>query len=238
MMPKMRPEYCAKCGGTHTDWVTGLPCDCVVNMTAVFDSVSCLDVPEQYRGVKFRKDLVPADVTSDYAEYLDELHEKVLSGNLPKKNIFIASPVAHSKTIFAYSCIEILFRSGIEIFPIYDVLEIVRILADADLGRKQTYDIEFPEKLVTVPLLFVKVPRMLRWEVFDAIAMLLDRRVRRSNSTIYLFDGSWSDIVSADKKEITTGLVGDGNYTSLLIKSWTLLKSKIELQEQTNIGYK
>lgn len=236
MAAKMR--YCEKCGNTRVNWETGEPCDCVVDMESIFNSVSCLEVPEQYRGIAFSKALVPTDVPADYADYLEDLHNKILSGHLPKKNIFLASPIAHSKTIFAYSCIEVLFRSGIPIFPIFDVLEVVRILADMDLGRKQTYEVEFPEKLVTVPLLFVKIPRMLRWEVFDAVAMLLDRRVRRGNSTIYLYDGSWSNIVSADKNEITTGLVGDGNYTSLLVKSWSLLRSKVELQEQANIGYK
>lgn len=212
-------SYCPDCMNTGLD-INNNVCHCKFNAKSFYDSVSCLDVPEQYRGIAFSKSLVPKDVHESYANYLESIYDTVLSGRWKQHNVIIASPIGHSKTILAYSCLEVLFRNGIPTFPVYDVLELKRILTDMDLCRKQIYEISNPELTITVPLLFVKIPRLSNWEIFDTIALILDRRVRRGNSTIFLFDGTWNQLIQNDRNNILTGLIGDGSYNTLESKSW------------------
>lgn len=230
-------SYCIKCGNTGID-INGNPCSCRVNVQSFYDTVSCLDVPEQYRGIAFNKSLVPKDLDESYANFLQSIYDKIYTGKWLNHNVVIASPVGHSKTILAYSCLEVLFRNGIETFPVYDILEIKRILMDMDMCRKQLYEIENPELIMTVPILFVKLPRVATWEIYDTLTMLLDRRVRRGNSTLFLYDGSWFELAQNDKRSILTGLIGDGAYGTLEVKSWNApqQKPKVELQVPDNIG--
>ena len=228
--------YCPKCLGTGID-INNNPCTCRINAKSFFDTVSCLDIPEQYRGVAFNKSLVPNDVDESYGNYLQSIYDKITSGKWQYHNTVIASPIGHSKTILAYSCIEVLFRNGIETFPIFDVLELKRILYDYDTGRNPAYEINDPGLIVSVPILFVDIPRSTNWDVYDAIVTILRRRVHRGNSTIFLYDGTWSELVYNDKHQILTGSIGDGTYSSLSVKSWDLIKtSKVEMQVPDNIG--
>ena len=222
--------YCKWCGGTGID-IDGNVCSCRINVKSFYDTVSCLDVPEQYRGISFNKSLVPKDLPEAYADFLQSIHDKVFEGKLENYNVLIASPVGHSKTILSYSCLELLFRNGFDTFPVYDVLELKRMLIDMDLCRKSIYEIENPELIMTVPILFVKIPRVSSWEVYDTITLILDRRVRRGNSTIFTFDGTWGELVYNDKRNILAGLVGDGNYNTLKVSSWKLP----EVQEERKI---
>lgn len=211
--------YCPDCGGTGID-IKGNRCHCQVNVESFYDTVSCMEIPEQYQGIAFSKVLVPRDLPNNYADYLQGIYDKIINGNWHQHNVLICSPIGHSKTILAYSCIEVLFRNGIDIFPVYDVLELKRMMTDADLCRKQFYEIEEPEKIVNVDLLFVKVPRISSWEIYDAMAMLLDRRVRRGHSTIFIYDGSWQQLIYSDRNHILDGLKGDGAYATLEVKNW------------------
>lgn len=234
MMPSM--QYCPKCLGTGLD-IDNNPCECRFNAKSFYDTVSCLTIPPQYRGIHFNKLLVPKDVHESYANVLQDIHDNVVGCKWSNHNVVIASPINHSKTILAYSCIETLFRNGIPTFPIYDLLEIKRIILDMDLGREQFYDVENPEQLYTVPTLFVKIPRVIDWAVFDTFATLLDRRVRRGNSTIFLYDGVWNFLVNSDKSGTLSGLMGDGTYNTIDVKAYSLLTGPTTGPvEQENIG--
>jgi len=231
-------SYCTKCGNTGID-INGDVCTCKFNAQSFYDTVSCLDIPEQYRGISFNKNLVPKDLHESYASYLESLHNSIITGKWLQHNVVVASPIGHSKTILAYSCLEVLFRNGIPTFPVYDVLELKRILLDMDLCRKQIYEVDNPEDIVKVPILFVKIPRLPNWEIYDTISMILDRRVRRSNSTIFLYDGTWSQLIHNDKNNILTGIVGDGNYSTIEVKSWSLSsteKDTGEIKLPDNVG--
>lgn len=230
-------NYCTKCGNTGID-IDGQPCSCRFNAKSFYDTVTCLDIPEQYRGIAFSKFLVAKDIHESYGEYLEKLHDDITSTKLKHKNICICSPVGHSKSIFAYSVIESLFRYGIPTFPVFDVLEIKRILLDTDLCRKQFYDIEKPELLFDSPYVFIKIPRVPTWEVYDTISVILDRRVRRGNSTIFLYGGTWEQLIRGDKQEVLVNLIGDGNFNTLEVKTWFIDNSNkvTELLTETNIG--
>ena len=214
-------SYCTKCGNTGID-IDGNVCTCRVNVKSFYDTVSCLDIPEQYRGIAFAKTLVPKDLHESYENYLQSIYDTITTGKWNQHNVVLASPIGHSKTILAYSCIEVLFRNGVPTFPVYDVLELKRILMDMDLCRKPIYEVKNPEMIITVPLLFVKVPRVTSWEVYDTMALILDRRVRRGNSTIFMYDGSWKQLIYNDKQHVLSGLIGDGNYNTLDVKTWSV----------------
>lgn len=228
-----RMSYCPLCMGTGLD-IDNNVCSCQVNVKSYYDAVSCLTIPDQYRGVAFNPILVPKDVHESYTKYLQEVHDNVTNMKWRYKNVLIASPIGHSKSILAYSCIEALFRNGVTTFPVYDVLEIKRIWTDLDLCRKPLYDVSNPEDLLDTPILFVKIPRSYSWEVFDTIAMILDRRVRRGHSTIFLYDGTYNQLAYHDKQNVLTGLVGNGSYNTLEVKSWDYLQETQQKFELDN----
>ena len=176
-------DYCPECGGTHIK-LDGTACECTLNVESIFSDVVCLDIPEQYQGVVFSDTIVPKDLGEYYPKYLQELYDKITSLQLQNKNIIICSPASHSKTIMAYSAIQSLFRMNVPIAPLYDILEIRRISADIDLGKESNTII------FDAPYLFAKVPIDTNFSVYASIASLLDRRVRRGNSTILLYNGS------------------------------------------------
>lgn len=231
-------SYCVKCGNTGID-IDGNPCTCRFAANTFYESVSCMELPEQYRGISFNKALVPKDMHESYANYLQGLHDDISNLRLSNRNIAICSPVNHSKTILAYSCIEILFRQGITTFPIYDILELKRMLLDMDMNKKPLYEVSEPERILTAPILFVKIPRVTNWDVYDTMLLLLDRRVRRGNSTIMLFDGTWNQLIYNDKNNLVAGLIGDGTYNTIEVKSFVptveVNNSLPEIQLKDNI---
>lgn len=229
-------KYCPDCNNTGID-IHDNPCHCRVNVESFYDSVSCMDIPEQYRGVQFNTALVPTDMPASYAEYLKSIYLDIVGGKWKQRNVVIASPVGHSKTIMAYSAIEAQFRVGLPVFPIFDLLEIKRILFDMDMNRKQIYDVEDPENVLLVPILFVKIPVVSSKEVYEAFAMLLDRRVRRGNSTIFLYNGTWKQFTFADNFNVVKSLAGDGSYNTVEVKTFLpKIANEHNVEPQGDIG--
>lgn len=232
----VRMSFCVKCGNSGKD-LDGNICECQFNKEEFIREVTCLDVPENYRGIIFNTFLVPKDIDESYGRYLDKLHNDITSLTMRSKNVCICAPVKHGKSIFAYSVIERLFRRGIPVFPIFDVLEIKRMFLDIDLCRKPYYETDNPEFLLDSPYLFVKIPRLPAIEVYDTISVIVDRRVRRGNSTIFLYDGTWKQLLYGDKFRILESLEGDGNYKSIEVKSWSnYVEKEKESFVETNIG--
>ena len=79
---------------------------------------------------------------------------------------------------------------------------------------------------------------MVSWEIYDVIISVLDRRVRRGVCTIFLYDGSWEQLIKKDTGGILTGIQGDGTYTTLDVKSFysTATKTAPEVQLADNLG--
>lgn len=231
---QIRPKYCARCGNTGVD-LQGRPCACRTQSILNGEAVSCAEIPKQYRGSLFNSMLVPKTCGEDYPKYLQSVYDKVAYLKWESHNTLIASPIQTSKTVLAYSCIEMLYRAGLQVCSVYDVYELFRAMLDFDMGKKAVNDITEPQLITTVPILFAKIPRVSRPDVFDAIALLVDRRVRRGNSTILLYDGSWSQCIRNDRDGILTGMMGDGRHSSIEVKSFqSIANHEIKLQE--NIG--
>lgn len=231
-------KWCSKCSNTGLD-IDNNPCSCRFNAQSFYDSVSCLDIPEQYRGVRFTKTLVAKDMPESYADYLDKVHAEITASRWNNHNLCLCSPTAKSKTILAYSCMESLFRYGVTTFPVYDVLELKRIILDMDLCRKSIYEVDNPENLFNAPIVFIKVPRVTTWEIYDTMVLILDRRTRRGHSTIFIYDGSWEQLTRNDKQGVLTGLLGDGSYNTIEVKTWYSNSNDgrlPEIQVEENIG--
>ena len=205
--------YCPKCGNTGVK-LDGSPCDCLLPNDTIYSDLVGLEMPEQYQGVRFARALVPTDCGSYYGKVLEDLHSSITTMQLANQNIIICSPPMHSKTIWAYSCIQNLFRQRAMTVPLFDVMEIRRKMYDYDMGRSG--DTDFYE----VKYLFVKVPAEVTYQVRATMATLIDRRVRKGNCTIFLYNGTWASLTYNDEGDIIKGLQGDGSYSSLLVHNF------------------
>jgi len=186
----------------------------------LYTGTNCLEVPEQYRDVFYDATVTPKDMVAGYATYLQSLIQDIVNTQLKHANIMLCSPAKHSKTIMAYTCIQTLFRRRVPVAPLFDVLEIKRVLRDYSCGRKTQMDIEDPTIFLKVPYLFVRVPMDTTYEVYDAIAEIVDKRTRRGHVTIFLYNGSWETLVYNDKRGTVKDLIGDGSFGTILNKTW------------------
>ena len=212
-------KYCPLCMNTGID-INNNICRCRQKDTFSADAVTCLDVPAQYIGITFSSVLVAADIGEAYRNKLQAIHDEITTLKWAYRNMALCSPAGHSKTILAYSCMQRLFRRNVTVFPLLDLFEIQRISADMDYCRKPLYDIGEPERLYTVPYLFVRVPTAVSYDTYDIMSLLLDRRTRRGGSTIFLFNGMWGNLTCLDKRGVITNLQGDGSGCSMEVSSW------------------
>lgn len=224
--------YCTKCGNTGVD-IDGNVCSCRFDTESFYESVTCMSVPEQYQGIYFNKILVTPDMPEAYGHFLESVFNDIKDGRWKFKNIAICSPASTSKTILAYSCLQSLFRKGLQTFPVYDVMELKKIMYDLDMGKKLTYEVDNPTYLMTCPYLFARVPNNLSREVYDTMYTLVERRVRRGNSTIFLYNGTWEDMTRIDYNSVVKGMLGNGTFTSIESKVW-YKKKKETVVEDTN----
>ena len=217
-------SYCAKCGGTRV-LLNGEPCECAVGVPDIYSDVACFDIPEQYRDISFMAELVPDEWNGSYRNFLNKLHTDISTASVKSRNWLICSPPRHAKTIFAYATMKRLFRKGLDVFPIYDALELRNKITQYDMGNKSDTADENLSDLFTAPYVFVKIPPLLNSEVFQLCTMIMDRRVRRGNSTIFLFNGTWERLVAADTFKSFTAYQGDGSYCTFSVNNWREVKS-------------
>lgn len=221
------PKYCADCGNTGF-LPNGDKCPCGILRRSEREYIQCMSVPEEYRDIRFNVAAVPEDCGAAYASFLEDIHSDILRTDALKcKNLFISSPLKHSKTVFAYSCIQQLFKRDIEVFPLFDTGEVWNILQCLDTNKKSVFlqDLEATETgLLTVPYLFVKVTDNLSFTTFDAITELVDRRMRRGHGTIFLSNNRWNYVVAADSKKRIANLNGDGFFGTVKVHDFSPAK--------------
>jgi hypothetical protein len=184
-----------------------------LNADTIFSDAVCVELPVQYQGVRFNADLVKTDLGDYYPRFLDSLYRDISTRKYRDKNTLICSPAGHSKTILAYGCLQTLFRMKIPVVTLHDILEIRRLAAEYESGKSDG-------AVYTVPYLFVKIPLELNFQVFSALAALIDRRVRRGNSTIAIYNGSWSWLLKFDNGGVLASMKDDGSFMSLDVKNF------------------
>lgn len=204
---------CIKCGGTGI-LANGERCDCGV--TTEFFLPVCMDVPAQYQNLQFDVRLIPQEMPSDYGRYMSELM-KECCGNVMRlcKNILICSPPNTGKTVFAYTVLNSIYRSGVEVFSLRDILEVREILMNPYRGKQDEAGL-----LTRTPIAFIKIPLDLPSKLAATMSTVVERRVRHGNSTIFLYGGSKEDIFAQDTFGNLQALLGDGSYNTILVKSW------------------
>lgn len=213
-------SYCPKCGGTGV-LLDGSPCDCKTRESDLFADVVCLEIPETYRGIRFDPLMLPSSMGPVYRAYMGDLYSQITSLRYKCKNTLICSPQQTGKSVMAYSTIQELFRRNIPVFPLYDLLEIKRMMLDLEYGKSKSLDADNILDLYSVPYLFAYIPAILNYDVFDSAALLISRRVRRGNSTILLYEGNWSYLSAADQKGSLKNMKGSGALTTIEVNSWS-----------------
>lgn len=214
-------EYCEICGGTGI-LLDGTPCEC--GRYTKDEGITCLSIPEAYRGNTFNPELLPLDrMNIFYKEYMEELYQKITTMRLRNKNIFLCSPMKTGKTVLAYACTEYLFKRNIATFPYFDILELASIMKAVDIGKDpiliNSDEVE-PLNVYLAPYLFVKMTSEINYQVIETIIKLVDRRTRRGNVTIILSHLSWSQIVERDPTKLFKTLGGNGSFGTLENKTF------------------
>lgn len=215
--------YCPKCGNKYV-LLDGTPCDCRMSPEIFTADTVEIDIPEQYQGIAFRKELVAEDMSEGYAPFLYKLVEDITTFRLKNKNILLCSPKARSKTIMAYTAINVLFKQGIPVFPIYDLLELRKMTVDVDTGKTGKYDQKQIDLMLNCPYLFVKLPEVLVIETFAMLALVIDRRTRRNGSTIIIYDGDLENMKKFDYRHVIDNMSGDGSFGT--IKCYNFFKKE------------
>ena len=224
--------YCPICGGSGIVPHTNELCTCVNAQKAFGEGISCLDIPKQYAGKTFNPKLLPVDCGPLYSKFLTDLHNKLVAQKVRNYNCLICSPIAHGKTVMAYSVIEALYKKNIPIFPIFTTSEMRNVLSSLDNGQETTYGMSTPASNFTVaPFIFVKIPILLDWSTYPMILDIMDRRVRRGLSTIFLYDGDFDNLVKFDKNNIIAQLRGNGSYMTLDIHKFFKLTESTPLEQ-------
>lgn len=71
-----------------------------------------------------------------------------------------------------------------------------------------------------VPYLFLTIPTEVTDPIRSGIATVIDRRVRRGNSTIFLYAGTWGMLTYNDRFSTLKNLQGDGSFHSVDVVSF------------------
>lgn len=210
-------QICIKCSGTGTK-SDGTVCDCKAGENRVNKMRSKFypNIPQQYQNVDFDKVFLPDSISKDYGAYMESLLKDIaLNSNLFQKNILICNKPNTGKTIWAYSLISRLWDNGIDTPPVMDLLETRDIL----WGRSQEEG--SIDKILRSRCLVVKIPADLQYWMIDNIVNLIDRRVANNGFTIFIFNGSWQNILDVDKKGLLSNIKGSGQWHTIKVEDFT-----------------
>ena len=164
---------------------------------------------------------MPQFLAEEIQDYLKMLYgigaddrKQITTLQLANQNVCVCAPPMHGKTIWAYYCIQNLFRQRIPVVPLWDVLELRRMMYDYDMGRADSAD------YYDVKYLFLKIPAEVTHQVRATIATIIDRRVRKGHSTFFIYNGSWNSLTFGDEQGILKGLQGDGSFSSIKVYNY------------------
>lgn len=218
-------KFCIYCKNTGV-MVNGVKCThCKPeeNMLETID-FSCLSIPIAYRGAIFSKELIQSGIQGGYYRFMEDLYLDITNLKELNTSILICSPPKSSKTVLAYSCIQTLYKKDRAIFGLYDLSEIECIMRDIDRNKETAFlnkdERETVTNLYNAKVIFVKIPDKLEFSFPDTIAQIIDRRVRRGGTTIFLFNKRWEDLLRIDSQNTLRAMEGDGSFKSLMVKEF------------------
>lgn len=204
---------CLKCGGTGF-LLSGELCDCGVK--TIYYVPEVLEVPMQYQGVRFNSRLLPPNVQGGYADYMDAMYRTLTSNSIQgRKNVLICAPPNTGKTVFAYSVLIDQYMKGVSVVPLMDIMEVRAIMMNP-----YDIDVEKVESISKSQVMFIKIPMDLPSRLAESMSTIIERRVRNSASTIFLYSGTYKDLIAQDTFGKLRMLIGDGSYNSIEVKSF------------------
>lgn len=204
---------CLKCGGTGIT-ATGEPCDCGVKMKMIIPD--SLKVPMQYQGVRFDKMMLRSEQQGAYGTYMEKLlRDCTESFHTFHKNVLICAPPNSGKTIWSYTVQGLLYAKGIKMPEFMDIMQVHSVLLSY-----YGYTDEEVFSVSNSPLAIFKIPTDLPSKFADTMLTVIERRVRCSGSTIFMYSGSWEDMKAQDTFNKLKYVVGDGSYNSIEVQSF------------------
>jgi hypothetical protein len=175
-----------------------------------------MEIPPQYQGVMFTRELLSDKLPREYGVFVQSIVDDV-KRNVPlTRNVLLCAPPNSGKTVFAYTCYGLQYNRGVAIPKLMDLLE-----AREKLQALYNVDIEAVELISKSPVAFFKIPMDLPNRFGEIMSTILERRVRNGGATIFLYNGTITDLKALDKFQKFQSLIGDGNYNSLLVKSYS-----------------
>lgn len=217
---------CLKCGDTGV-CINGEVCDCGIQVS--FIQPSFIQVPAQYQNNPFDARLLPQWMPSEYGVFMTKLvRDCMMSNQYLHQNILVCSPPNSGKTVMAYSVLGGLYAQGQKVFGLMDIMEVRGLLMEP-----YHVDREGLSLFGDAPVIFIKIPLDLPAKLAATISMVVERRVRRGGSSVFLYSGAKEDLVAQDTFGSLQALFGDGAYNSILVKSWK--KKEVVHSESTGI---
>lgn len=198
---------CASSGIT----VDGSRCDCTSLSSA--DIPIVLDIPKIYQTVEFSKELLPIKMDSSYGFELQRIIEEVKANGSYHCNTLICSPPNTGKTILAYTIFRHMFLKGLKIPPLMDLSEVKSLLS-------YTYSQEDNIKreiFLNSTLAVIKIPSDVPNKFAEIMHTIIEKRVRRNGTTIFLFGGPLRMLKSRDPYKFLNNIIRDGSYNSLKV---------------------
>lgn len=205
-------QSCLICGGTLKT-ALGEPCPQCAKLGEIKIPV-VTGVPVQYQGVRFDKSFLPQNMQKAYGEFMEELLITIINDYaFYQKNMIICSRPNSGKTVWAYNLYSELTSKGYKIPPLLDIVEVRNAMDSYD-------DKDLNNLLSTARCAIIKLPRDMRFWMFNSLSYIVERRVRSGGFTIFLFGGTVEDLDSIDRDGVLKYLRGNGSYNTVKIESF------------------
>lgn len=208
-------EMCIKCGNTGV-CADGSRCNCGASSKDLILPTR-LNVPMQYQNVKYSSCFVKDRLRNTFGVFMEKL-----LGDIDTRlysvcqNYIICAPPNSGCTVWAYNVIGTLYTKGILMPDLMDLMQVRSILFDF-YNKKNSEQSELIDK---AKMMIVRLPMDLPSKFPETVSTIIDRRVRRGNSTVFLFRGNRNDLLSQDTFGKLAALEGDGCFNSVRIESF------------------
>ena len=211
---------CLKCGGTGIQ-IDGKPCDCRDN--GKIDLPIVIEVPSIYQSSEFSASLVPIKMSKTYGIELEDIINTIKCKGKFTHNILICSPPNTGKTVFAYTVYRHQYLKGLSMPEIMDLIEAKELLMTTSYDE---HIIRLKEKLINSKIAIIKIPLDLPNKFAETMSTILERRVRKNGTTIFLYGSTLFDLQNQDRFGVLKNIIRDGSYNSLKVINYNYMDVK------------
>lgn len=199
----------------------GSLCVCEAAKKLLQSTPIILDIPEQYQHVMFDASFLPRKLHGSYGVTLNKIIAEVTENKRISRNLLICAPPNSGKSIFAYTIIKILYSANASVPKIYDLNEVRMMMSDRyGLGNEEYL------KFLADKTAIVKIPMDVPVKFVEIMTSIIDLRLRNSGNTIFLYDAAKEDLISQDKYDRLSDILGDGSYHTVECISYTKTKKE------------